>query len=385
MPIPKLFIASSDEARPIVSALMRALGEEKIECIPWFKCFEPGENVLNTLIAKSKECDYIAVILTEDDELNKKGERRIVPRDNCIFELGLFLGALHGDPKRCFMVTSLDQDRALPSDLAGRTYVEISKDSFDLSQCIKNAANKIMDQVSRYGPLERGHDFPFLTPRQLMDREQPRSPDGQGGNLVIEQGLTIVVNSVQPVETQDYDIANIVRANMFAGVKYEYFFEGGRNTDFIANLIQTLAISGIPNQTMPNPHGRKEITEKYQEHVKANLLLLQQNLSIHFRQRPPLQFCVHNANRDADAICYLSYKGSGFVEWLFSRDAVDVATELTNSCLTRERHKYIFHSTRDFPLNKHKKFMFDLRTMIMQRFSQTIHDDLKAICFETKL
>ncbi len=248
---PKLFIASASStiAKSLVEELLKALPKDKVECVPWYNTFDPGESTLGTLIEQSAAVDFAAVLLTQDDKSEKKGKRHVVPRDNIVFELGLFIGALGRDPKRCFMLSSIKQDGALPSDLAGRTYVPISEDPKQRKKTIQTAAKKIMQQVVRLRHFNRmtGSSLSFITAEQLMELEKPRA---KGGNLLIEQGaIAVVVNSVEPIDLNP-QVALIVLANMKAGAKYEYFFGGDEgNMVRTANLVQTLAMAGLQKFT----------------------------------------------------------------------------------------------------------------------------------------
>jgi hypothetical protein len=61
------------------------------------------------------------LLLTDDDVLEQRGQRRAAPRDNLIFEAGLCMGLL--GPARTLLVQELDLDLRLPSDLEGITRV----------------------------------------------------------------------------------------------------------------------------------------------------------------------------------------------------------------------------------------------------------------------
>ena len=67
----------------------------------------------------------VAVLLTRDNvQLNKKTKEWYgVPRDNCIFELGLFVGAFGGS-KRCFLISELEHEVLVEqlSDVGGLLY-----------------------------------------------------------------------------------------------------------------------------------------------------------------------------------------------------------------------------------------------------------------------
>ena len=106
-----MFIASSSDAEPLVKELIRALDKKKVQCVPWRGSFGSGDYFVPALIEQTSKYDFAAVLLTEDDKTVKKGDRLIVPRDNCIFELGFFMAALGRDPMRCFMLTDRKSTR----------------------------------------------------------------------------------------------------------------------------------------------------------------------------------------------------------------------------------------------------------------------------------
>src|SRR2546429_8693587 len=90
---PKVFIGSSGRALKIARDLHREL--KKIsQPILWKNIFPPGTNILQALLETASECDFAAILFTKDDLTEKKGTRMWLPRDNCIYEAGLFTGSL---------------------------------------------------------------------------------------------------------------------------------------------------------------------------------------------------------------------------------------------------------------------------------------------------
>jgi predicted nucleotide-binding protein len=51
----------------------------------------------------SKETDFAAFVVTADDVTASRGRRKASPRDNVVFEIGLFMGAIGRE--RTFVVT----------------------------------------------------------------------------------------------------------------------------------------------------------------------------------------------------------------------------------------------------------------------------------------
>jgi len=379
MTIPKIFVASSTAAYPLAEELMKALDNRKVSCVPWKGSFDSGDYVIPRLKERAEECDFAAVFLTEDDWKIKKGKRDLSPRDNCIFELGFFMAALGRDHRRCFMLTTIAKETALPSDVAGRTYLRVSAKGKDRKPSIARAALEILKSVSEYRRLERGKEIYFITPEQLMKKERPEK---MRGDLLVEQGTkSVVVNAAVPIE-RDYEIAKKVHANMTSGVTYEYFLgREDRNAVFVANLIQMLCMVGI-TKGYPEESQRVSLMSTNVLKVRDNLELLQGHMCIHFRKRPPLQFCVHNADQSRAAVCYLRYMSDDFIEWRRNEDAVAIADELTSSC-TSKNQSVVFHSTADVKLagDGDDSFRRLLREEVLKRFPTKLKQKADAACF----
>jgi predicted nucleotide-binding protein len=375
MPQPKtIFIASSGKAKPLAKPLANYLTGElpDSDIREWYdqNTFPPSKATLDGLLAQAGECDFAIVLLTKDDFLDKavqpipsgaavpvvkdvsgKGNQQPdAPRDNTIFELGMFMGALGAE--RCFMVCSLDENsNALPSDLKGIKYYKIEPPADlrkieECRKCVKLAGAWIVDIIKQARRLDRPQ-LPLITRADLAQLETAQ-PDG---NLLLEpDSVAVVVNSVEPVEYRDPNFAVTVLNNIKAGAKYEYFYgDFPNNIAATTNLLQTLAMAELMLQDMPAKQ-RPQVMKEHWSAIWDNLQLMQEGLSIHFRKRPPLQFCVHNALSEGDAICYLRYDGDKFAKWAQRESAKAIAEELTSSCMTRDKLSCIFHSTVDFRL-----------------------------------
>jgi len=137
--VKKLFIASSATRKGLAEAFARELQDQAgiydiaLEISLWYREAVPGEDILTALTdhcrgnpdAGIEPSDFFAAFLTDDDLRDKGGAggaRASAPSDNVVFELGFFLGGLGFDLRRCFMLCAVPA-AALPSDLAGRTYI----------------------------------------------------------------------------------------------------------------------------------------------------------------------------------------------------------------------------------------------------------------------
>jgi hypothetical protein len=105
--------------------------------------FHASSATLIDLYAVTRTAEFAVFIFTPDDVVEMRGERRVAVRDNVIFELGLFVGAL--GPRRCFFVVPYDVDLHLPSDLIGIEPLRYVADRRDrnLKAALGPACNRI--------------------------------------------------------------------------------------------------------------------------------------------------------------------------------------------------------------------------------------------------
>src|SRR6185295_16118731 len=93
---------------------------------PWTTSFNPGTSTLERLLELTREVDFAAFVFARDDWTTKRppasepaGSGQASPRDNVVFEAGLFGGVL--GMRRTFILHA--SGAKLPSDLLGFTCV----------------------------------------------------------------------------------------------------------------------------------------------------------------------------------------------------------------------------------------------------------------------
>jgi len=145
---PRVFIASSVEGLPIANAIAEDL-EYVAEVTIWDEgVFPLSGGTLAELDGAANNSDFAVVVMTADDVTVKRGREYPTPRDNVLFELGLFMGRLGVD--HTFMVYSRDEPPALPTDLVGvtaATYAERSDNNIDAE--VGPATTQIMNAMQR--------------------------------------------------------------------------------------------------------------------------------------------------------------------------------------------------------------------------------------------
>ena len=84
--------------------------------------FVASKTSIESLEAELIKADFAILVLAPDDRIFSRGHDSDAPRDNVIFELGLFMGAL--TRQRTFFVKPRGMDIKIPSDLFGVTPLE---------------------------------------------------------------------------------------------------------------------------------------------------------------------------------------------------------------------------------------------------------------------
>src|SRR6267142_7245474 len=119
---PRIFLGSSGKQEKLLGALTRGL-EEVAHVEPWTTSFHPGTTTLQRLLELTHEVDFAAFAFAQDDwttsSPSRAGPGQASPRDNVVFEAGLFGGAL--GMRRTFIIHA--SGSKLPSDLLGLTCV----------------------------------------------------------------------------------------------------------------------------------------------------------------------------------------------------------------------------------------------------------------------
>ena len=92
---PRIFLGSSGKQAKLLEDIERGL-EDVADVEPWTTTFNPGRSTLDRLVELSQEVDFAAFVFAQDDwtttDASETGEAS--PRDNVVFEAGLFGGAL---------------------------------------------------------------------------------------------------------------------------------------------------------------------------------------------------------------------------------------------------------------------------------------------------
>jgi hypothetical protein len=146
----QVFIGSSTEGLPVAKALRRQLSVVANVRLWNQGVFDLGEVTLNALIKQTNKVDFAIMVLSNDDIVLNRESKSFSPRDNVIFELGLFMGVI--GKSRTLILHPKNPLPKLPSDLAGITtayYKDVQNHSWKAA--VENAAQKFKQRFRELG------------------------------------------------------------------------------------------------------------------------------------------------------------------------------------------------------------------------------------------
>jgi len=169
---PRIFLGSSGKQEKLLQALTRGL-EDVAHVDPWTTSFHPGTTTLDRLLELTHEVDFAAFAFARDDWTAtspsvsaRTGSAQASPRDNVVFEAGLFGGVL--GMRRTFIVHA--SGAKLPTDLLGLTCVRY-EDSLTPAE-MRAVNQKLRNAIENEGRIARieGLWWQFsLTERDLVE------------------------------------------------------------------------------------------------------------------------------------------------------------------------------------------------------------------------
>lgn len=148
---PILFIGSSVEGLAVAKEIQLGLKHSSLVARLWTNSvFGPGGVTIDALLAQVDCSDFALFVFGPDDKITSRDEKYRGPRDNVVFELGLYMGRLDRD--RCYIVKEHSSDIKIPSDLLGVTPITyICKPGADLTTAISTVCTEVETVVARLG------------------------------------------------------------------------------------------------------------------------------------------------------------------------------------------------------------------------------------------
>lgn len=148
----RIFIISSVEALPIARLIQTAFEHDSFTTVIWTDgVFRVANYPIESLEEQIDTSDFAIAIAHADDVTSIRGQEWPAPRDNVIFELGLFLGRL--GRARAILMEPREEKVKLPSDLTGVTTIAYRfEPGSDAAALMAPSCNRLRDHILALGP-----------------------------------------------------------------------------------------------------------------------------------------------------------------------------------------------------------------------------------------
>ena len=144
----RIFIGSSTEGLPIARKIKSGLKYDA-HVDTWADGIfdEPGKAYIEVLEELLGNYEYGIFVFNPDDNIFSRGKKLSIPRDNVIFEYGMFLGK--HTRKKAFFIIPRGVDIKIMTDVLGITCLDYDPTNPNLQSAVSDACDQIRDLISR--------------------------------------------------------------------------------------------------------------------------------------------------------------------------------------------------------------------------------------------
>ncbi|HEX7115627.1 MAG TPA: TIR domain-containing protein [Steroidobacter sp.] len=149
----RLFVISSTESLDVAREIENAFAHDSFLTVLWTHgVFRVTNYTLQDLEDQVDQSDFAVAIAHSDDLAHIRDKTWPTPRDNVIFELGLFMGRLGRN--RAILMEPREEKVKLPSDLAGvHTIAYRYERGKNGAALMAPACNALREHILRLGPI----------------------------------------------------------------------------------------------------------------------------------------------------------------------------------------------------------------------------------------
>lgn len=126
--IKDVFLAYSTKARATANDIITFLSNQGVSVLNWELDFAAGSTIWDELAGAARSSLGAIMLLTKDDELVEGNENVAAPRDNVVFEMGLFMDA----KGRERVLVIREEGAKMPADVGGGIYLTL-RDRSDIA------------------------------------------------------------------------------------------------------------------------------------------------------------------------------------------------------------------------------------------------------------
>lgn len=279
---PAIFIGSSSEGLKIAKGIQAELSPVA-EVTVWSQgVFQPTYGYLESLTKALEAADFAVLVLTPDDFTESRGDSAPSPRDNVVFELGLFLGRLGRE--RTFFVYDNSQPLKLPSDLLGIAAATFGpRNDGNIQAAVGPACNTISSRVLLLGPRTRLLKFsssemepsPHIpSVKGTWAGYDPEGPDPavQVSTLLIEQHGSFIRATIERKTTEGGERTFEYEGRFSAG-QLVLFYEDSQGRGYIVGtmvLHLSADLRSLKGRTTYHSHDENRVVSFPREYKKIS-------------------------------------------------------------------------------------------------------------------
>ncbi|MBX3357317.1 MAG: nucleotide-binding protein [Phycisphaeraceae bacterium] len=152
-PMPVLFLGSSVEGLSVAREVQQQLKHDPLVVKIWTTgVFGPSGIPVDDLIRQVSEADFALFVFGPDDKIASRDQQYQGPRDNVVFELGLFMGKLGRE--RVFLMRQHGGDLKIPTDLLGVTPITyVCREGCSLADELGPACHELRQATRKLGAI----------------------------------------------------------------------------------------------------------------------------------------------------------------------------------------------------------------------------------------
>jgi hypothetical protein len=175
-------IFSAKEDEKVAKAIQENIGDSAETAVWTQDTFVPSETTLKVLAKSARSYDFAIFVFSPIDRVTMRAQSHFVPRDNVVFEAGLFMGRL--GQERVFLLepSTHSMNLSLPfrilSDLHGFIRVKYDPSQANLVAALGPACSQIERVIERLGARRQRVQILNKKSGKCLDVEGWESPDG---------------------------------------------------------------------------------------------------------------------------------------------------------------------------------------------------------------
>jgi predicted nucleotide-binding protein len=148
---PILFVGSSKEHLRVAEAFAAGVPKGSARVTLWSDgVFGASRFPIEDLETQIGIADFAVLVVGADDRVISRGSESDAPRDNVVFELGLFMGAL--SRSRTFLLAPRGHKIKIPTDLLGLTTLQFDPAASSPEDMVGEALKELTEIIARLGP-----------------------------------------------------------------------------------------------------------------------------------------------------------------------------------------------------------------------------------------